>query len=326
MISIFPMGIACLSVIFLLETVPFQTSPKLENSVLQVVIPRFGEDGRLLWKLEAAEVKPSGKNRYLAKEPILQAIAGRDQVMEAKSSLGLFDVVEGKAHGNELLKVRGKGFRAHGINWLWQQKTRDGLHRMTFQDEAIVKFSFDPTSADAYISPTYHESTVNETNSAEQNSFPSESKQESLAESDFIEFIALKEGGYRFSLDGNVSIKGEDIEISCSRMQIFLTSDQNESSDQIGKIKEIQAFDSIVLKQPGRICHADTLSFDGQLGNFILYGNAKVVDDQWGTAVGEKIILEKGRRRARILKANEKRPRLSFPAIDDLLYPFSKKK
>ena len=147
-----------------------------------------------------------------------------------------------------------------------------------------------------------------------------------VAEADYIEMIALEEGGYRFLLEGMVSISGGEVEIACSQMEVFLRADTNSSSSsKFGSLKDIKAVKSVTLKQPGRVCHADRLSLNGITGVALLEGSAKVIDDLWGTASGEKIILERGNRRARIVKTEKGRPRLTFPEIKNFNLPFGQK-
>ena len=48
-----------------------------------------------------------------------------------------------------------------------------------------------------------------------------------------------------------------------------------------------------------------------------------MVDDEWGEARGESIVLEKGNRRARVLGGKNTRPRLELPPLPD--FGFRKK-
>ena len=60
----------------------------------------------------------------------------------------------------------------------------------------------------------------------------------------------------------------------------------------------------------------------------LLEGSARVEDDAWGSAVGEKILLEKETGKVQILKSGNSRPRLTFPSLDldKLKFPFAPKK
>ena len=140
-----------------------------------------------------------------------------------------------------------------------------------------------------------------------------------------MEMVALEDGGYRFLLQGGVRISGNEVEITCSRMEVFLLSEDNSTTSvKFGKIKQINAVDSVTLKQPGRVCHADRLNLDGISGVALLEGSAKVIDEEWGMATGEKIFLESGTRKARIEKTDQVRPRLTLPEIQNFNLPFGK--
>ena len=69
------------------------------------------------------------------------------------------------------------------------------------------------------------------------------------------------------------------------------------------------------MKQTGRICQADKLNLDPIRGVVLLEGSARVEDDAWGSAVGEKILLEKETGKVQILKSGNSRPRLTFPSL-----------
>ena len=82
------------------------------------------------------------------------------------------------------------------------------------------------------------------------------------------------------------------------------------------------------MKQTGRICQAEKLNIDPIRGVVLLEGSARVEDDAWGSAVGEKILIEKETGKVQILKSGNSRPRLTFPSLDldKLKFPFAPKK
>ena len=80
---------------------------------------------------------------------------------------------------------------------------------------------------------------------------------------------------------------------------------------------------NVVLKQGARKSYADNMELDVKLGTVLLTGHARVIDDEWGDARGERIILEKGKSRARVLGNEIVRPRLELPPLPD--FGFSKK-
>ena len=297
--------------------------PLLDNSVLSVEIPRFDEEGRLSWRLQAKEVLPAGQNQYQAKDPVLRTIAGFGRITDARTSEGVFDVKEGKASGKDTLRVRGEGFLAQGEDWFWQEKAEEGFHKMAFRKEGSVSFSevesplFASLAEPPAISVPQSEPFTKKTSSGE--------FQSTVADADYMEMVALEDGGYRFLLQGGVRISGNEVEITCSRMEVFLLSEDNSTTSvKFGKIKQINAVDSVTLKQPGRVCHADRLNLDGISGVALLEGSAKVIDEEWGMATGEKIFLESGTRKARIEKTDQVRPRLTLPEIQNFNLPFGK--
>ena len=81
-----------------------------------------------------------------------------------------------------------------------------------------------------------------------------------------MEFFAIKKGGYRFILDGNVSINGDSLEIKCMKMEILVEQDQNKSEMSYGRISEVRASGNVRMKQLGRICRADNLILDTKTG------------------------------------------------------------
>ena len=295
-----------------------------DNAVIGVEIPHFDGEGRLNWRLKAKEVLPAGENEYEAKDPILRTVAGFGGITDATTTEGVFNVQQGMASGHDTLRVQGDGFFAQGEDWMWQEKAEDGVHKMAFRKDGLVSFSADDTPWFASLKNSVSGLPPND-NGKSQKPFP-ENNMPAMAEADYIEMIALEEGGYRFLLDGMVSISGGEVEITCSRMEVLLHADNNSSSsNNFGNLREIKATKSVTVKQPGRVCHADRLSLNGITGEALLEGSAKVIDDLWGTASGEKIILERGTRRARIVKTEKSRPRLTFPEINNFNLPFGQK-
>ena len=65
------------------------------------------------------------------------------------------------------------------------------------------------------------------------------------------------------------------------------------------------------------------MTLDVKAGNALLLGSARVSDDEWGAASGEKIILEKGKRLAKVIGEKNNRPKLELPSIPN--FGFSKK-
>ena len=80
---------------------------------------------------------------------------------------------------------------------------------------------------------------------------------------------------------------------------------------------------NVILRQGGRTSYGDTMLLDVKLGTVLLNGQARVVDDEWGEASGDRIILEKGKRKARVLRGNGRRPKVELPPLPD--FGFRKK-
>ena len=131
--------------------------------------------------------------------------------------------------------------------------------------------------------------------------------------------------GYRFSLKGNVSIVGEGVSIACSNTQIFSYLMQILVLRSKSEELEIQAEGAVTLKQTGRICQADKLNLI-RFGGGSLEGSARVEDDAWGSAVGEKILLEKETGKVQILVKKFVTKVDLPPDLDKLKFPFAPKR
>ena len=130
-----------------------------------------------------------------------------------------------------------------------------------------------------------------------------------------------QKGGYLFVLDGNVSIKGDSLEIFCSRMDVVVENDSNQSEMSFGRITEVNATGNIRMNQLGRVCRADVLILDTIEGKGLLLGNAKVEDVEWGAVSGEKVELDKNGGRARVIGTDKNKPRLELPNFGKINLP-----
>ena len=108
----------------------------------------------------------------------------------------------------------------------------------------------------------------------------------------------------------------ENASISCESAEIQLS----EGSDGDGEVSGIHATGSVNLKQLGRECWADQLMWDANDSKVSLLGNARVMDDEWGEATGEKILLEKGKGRAQVIGGSQGRSKLSLPIFPRFLF------
>jgi lipopolysaccharide export system protein LptA len=75
------------------------------------------------------------------------------------------------------------------------------------------------------------------------------------------------------------------------------------------------------MKQKGRRSYADELVIETLSDRAVLKGNARVEDDEYGVAEGNEIVLEKGKRRAKVIGGKDVRPSLQLPKIPDFGFP-----
>ena len=284
--------------------------------VVRVKVPGFGPDGRLSWELKASEVRPQANELYEANNPLLKTYGKQGIRTEAKSSSGIFDLKVGYAFGKEALFVTGQGFSAEGKNWKWWQKSGNGNHRMVFEKGGNL--GFDMELGKFLLSNDFAES-----KGCPEEPAKKAKKLPTVARADYIEFLAVNEKSHRFLLEGNVSVVGNELRLSCHKMEVKFDKDSNSSSGDFGEISFITAEGSIEFAQKGRVSYCDALRMDVSKGEVLLEGSeeapAQVIDEEWGKASGHKIVLEKGKRRARVLsgKGGEK-PSLELPALPDL--------
>ena len=141
-----------------------------------------------------------------------------------------------------------------------------------------------------------------------------------VARANSIEFLAVNERVHHFFLEGNVSVEGNELLLGSERMKVEFEKERNSSSGDIGRISRISAVGKVKLSQRGRVSYCDSLGMDVLKGEVLLEGKpARVVDEEWGAAIGNRIVLEKGKRRARVLGGEAGgRPRLELPPIPNL--------
>ena len=284
--------------------------------VLRVQVPGFGSDGRLSWELRAREVRSLENEFYEADNPLLKTYGKSGVRTEAKSSSGVFDLKAGHAFGKEVLSLRGEGFSARGKKWKWWQKSSKGNHRVVFEQGG--ELSFEMELGDFLLSRDFVKPKGCPDEPPENNK-----KAPTVARADFIELMAVNEKSHRFALEGNVSVVGNELRLSCDKMEVKFDRDSNSSPSDFGEISFITAVGKIEFAQKGRVSYCNVLRMDVAKGEVLLEGNeespAQVVDEEWGKASGDRIVLEKGKRRARVLRGKAgKRPSLELPALPDL--------
>ena len=292
------------------------------SMVQNLVVPQFNEDGHLYWELHASEVMARDSDTFLTTNPILYMFT--DQIIEltAKSSAGEFLLQSEQANGAGLLDVVGSGFRAMGNDWQWINSVAKGRNQMIFKQYGKVVFSSglggffasDLEGEESHCDPGDEGSPQDEEKNA---TIPT------VAQANYLEFVSTQKNSHLFSLDGNVSIEGENLFLTCDKIEVLFVKDGNGSNSEIGKISTMDAVGSVVLRQSGRISYGDKMALDVKLGTVLLIGRARVVDEEWGEARGESIVLEKGKRRARVLGGKNTRPRLELPPLPN--FGFRKK-
>jgi len=284
------------------------------SSVRNALVPGFDKDGRLAWELRAAEVSPLPDKLYKTANPFLKFFDRTGVRMEAKSTSGIFNLRDGLASGDNYLFVEGIGFTARGKSWKWSQEVDVGSHQMVFGQDGKVSFNTD-------LRKFFPESESIGAGGCPVGSVSEEPKKNlTIAEAEMIEFLAVNERIHHFFLEGNVSVQSSELLLTSERMKVVFEKDDNSSSDDIGQISSITAFGEVKLSQSGRTSFCDSLSMDVLKNEVLLEGKpARVVDEEWGAAVGNQIILEKGERRARVLGGESGgKPRLELPPIPSL--------
>ena len=284
--------------------------------IVQVQVPGFGPDGRLSWELKAREVRPLENDLYKARNPLLKTYGKQGIRTEAKSSSGIFDLKVGYAFGKEALFVTGQGFSAEGKNWKWWQQSENGNHRMVFEKGGGLAF-------DMELGKFLLLNDFAESGGCPEEPIKKDKKLPTVARADYIELLAVNEKNHRFLLEGNVSVVGNQLRLSCDKMEVKFDKDSNSSSGDFGEISFITALGKIEFAQKGRVSYCDALRMDVSKGEVLLEGSedkpARVIDEEWGKASGYRIVLEKGKRRARVLRGEGgEKPSLELPALPDL--------
>jgi lipopolysaccharide export system protein LptA len=281
-----------------------------ENGVRNLRMPGFDDTGMMAWELFAKEVDFQNDGVYEAFDLVLETMTGFNESL-AKSKRGLFKPSQGKAWGDTLLEIQGKGFWAQGKRWSWANKIDQGDQLMAFKENGEVLFK---------------ENLLLEKNQKPENS-TSPKDQDTIfkthTSANYIEILELSPSQNRFLLEGQVTVKSESLEIECAWMEILFEKDVNASKgdSSLGKISKIMARGKVEMKQYGRRSYADELTIEARTGQALLKGNARVEDDEYGIAEGSEIVLEKGKRRAQVIGGKGKRPSLQLPEIPDFGFP-----
>ena len=285
-----------------------------------VVIPAYDEDGRIAWELRASEVTSVGEDRYLAQDPILEILSPDQTSNLAESDKGVFNLAERKAQGETRMTLTGSGFEAEGEGWSFEEKDRAKKHRFIFEENTRIAFEHPFSELLAGLPPASPNPLLPPTKSAKEKKHENTNPFPSIAYAERFEVISLQDGGHQFLLEGKVSVTTENASISCESAEIQLSK----GSDGAGEVSAIHSIGSVNLKQLGRECWADQLMWDANDSKVSLLGNARVMDDEWGEATGEKILLEKGKGRAQVIGGSQGRSKLSLPNLPAFSFPSKK--
>ena len=294
-------------------------------TVQNLVIPQFNDDGHLSWELHASELKSKDRDSYITKNPILYLFT--DQIIEltAKSKAGEFLLQSGQAHGASFFDVVGNGFSANGNEWEWRNSVAKGRNQMIFKEYGKVVFSNGLGGIFASNSGRDGSSCVSGQEDRSQN-LEKNATVPTIAQANYLEFLSTQKNSHLFSLEGNVSIEGDNLFLTCEKIEVLFVQEGNATSSEIGKISTMDAKGKVVLRQGGRISYGDKMFLDVKQGTVLLTGHVRVVDDEWGEASGESVVLEKGQRRARVLGGESTRPRVELPPLPDFVFRKKAKK
>ena len=240
------------------------------SSVRNALVPGFDKEGRLSWELRAIEVAPRSDKLYETLKPYLKFFDKSGVRMEAKSSSGVFNLKNGFARGDDYLSVKSSGFFARGKSWEWSQKSDAGSHRMIFGENGKVSFPTDLGEALAEREPFGVRGCPQEQLVSEGGE---KLKTLTVAQANYIEFLAASETSHHFFLEGNVSVEGEELILTSNKMKVEFEKEQNSSSDAIGRISRITASGKVRLSQEGRTSFCDSLGMDVLKGEVLLEGN-----------------------------------------------------
>ena len=117
-----------------------------------------------------------------------------------------------------------------------------------------------------------------------------------------------------FRFTDAVQVTGTNLDASCERLDV-LTAPQSSVGGRL-EVQRIEAFDSVEIKQSGRVATADAAYILPEAGQVILEGNSVVHDDR-GRVSGYRMTLLQGERRAIVETGGADRPRntITLPPV-----------
>ena len=280
-----------------------------------VTVPKFGEDGKIKWTLRAQEVSPRADNSYLVIQPLLKTLGEYNSPTTASAVQGIFFLKEGRARGKESIEIEGEDFQVKGEDWNWEENTQLGKNKFLIERKGFVSFEGNIAQTDKLkISPKVKSESHNSRDIGSLN-----------ASATSIELLSIDKGGHEFIFEGNVSIIGNGLDISCGKMKIIIDQNVKDQNSSKRRISSITASGTVRMNQLGRSSTSQSLILDAINGEILLEGNAKVEDSEWGTVTGKKILLDRESSRAKVLGGENERPRIVIPNIDKISLPSLKR-
>ena len=300
--------------LFLLSQVVFSSNDEVNSKKIvaeEVYIPKYGENGQIIWTLNAEEVNPGVRDSYNVVGPILKTLDQRKNITQVSAQKGVFDLEKDRAFGSEKININGSGFRLEGEHWKWQQD-QEGRHNFKIGKEGYAFFENSFGSADPSFLPKKRKEDLK---------ISAITADPIVASASEIELVSLRLGGHRIQLSGTVTISSDEMEINCSQMTIFIDRNASTSLPAKGRITQIIADKNVEMRQLNRSSSANSLTFDTLKGEILMEGDVIVEDKEWGRVVGEKIILEQRTGRVRVLGNEKARPRIELPDLGKINLP-----
>ena len=126
----------------------------------------------------------------------------------------------------------------------------------------------------------------------------------------------------RFTFIGNVSIKGDSLDVTCDNMTVVSKKNVTDTGSvgKIGKIEYILAIGNVKIIQGSRVAMAGRAQIL-PLESKVILENSPTVIDGGSVVTGYRMILLKGEKKAIVEGGPDgERPSVSLPDIPDLGY------
>ena len=239
------------------------------STVQNLVIPQFNEDGHLSWELHASQVKAKGQDIFITSDPILYLYTTQTLELTARSVTGEFFLETEQARGTSLLAVVGNGFSANGHDWRWNSFSAKGRNQMIFKRNSKVVFT--SGLGDFFVDDLAEKNSICDLDQKEEGHSTRKSPTiPTVALGNYLELISKEESSHLFLLEGNVSIEGDNLFLTCEKVEVLFHKDGNTTNTEIGSISQMDAGGNVVLKQGARTSYAENMALDVKLGTVLL--------------------------------------------------------